>query len=336
MKHLRFIFLTCISLACNLVVAQTPFDSFSPETSRPMLVMEDEVSMRQQHVETSSDSMRYAVIVDIQQQAVYLADLSEERILAIAPLTEEMRNWLSVDPLSDKYPHISPYAYCGWNPIRFIDPDGETITITGEDGVTVTYVPGEVYDGNDSFVQQMWSNLDAISSTRTGSVVINELVNDEGKSFDITNKVAFGPNGLTVIGYQNGVRSFLMGISERRVEDLAHECFHAYQDLHGYGGASCANDVEAYIFEWLVKSEHTNVLREYSIPPLLMPTTGSGLLPYQKAYYSLCDGILTPAVLNDLSNGFKQYSNAGAMGIAEKYTTFSPNQQYLILNFWPW
>ena len=23
--------------------------------------------------------------------------------------------WLSVDPLSDKYPHISPYAYCSWN-----------------------------------------------------------------------------------------------------------------------------------------------------------------------------------------------------------------------------
>ena len=33
--------------------------------------------------------------------------------------------WLSVDPLSDKYPHISPYAYCAWNPINKIDPDGK-------------------------------------------------------------------------------------------------------------------------------------------------------------------------------------------------------------------
>ena len=32
--------------------------------------------------------------------------------------------WLSVDPLMDKYPHISPYAYCGWNPMNKIDPDG--------------------------------------------------------------------------------------------------------------------------------------------------------------------------------------------------------------------
>ena len=138
MKHLRFILLTCISLTYSLVVAQTPFDSFSPETSRPMLVMEDEAAMRQQHRETLPDSMRYAVIVDVQQQAVYLADLSEERILAIAPLTEEMRNWLSVDPLSDKYPHISPYAYCGWNPIGYLDPDGKDIYVFDENGDFVT------------------------------------------------------------------------------------------------------------------------------------------------------------------------------------------------------
>ena len=37
---------------------------------------------------------------------------------------ELMTGWLSVDPMADKYPSISPYAYCGWNPIRLIDPDG--------------------------------------------------------------------------------------------------------------------------------------------------------------------------------------------------------------------
>ena len=32
--------------------------------------------------------------------------------------------WTSVDPLADKYPYISPYAYCGWNPIKYVDPNG--------------------------------------------------------------------------------------------------------------------------------------------------------------------------------------------------------------------
>lgn len=26
--------------------------------------------------------------------------------------------------MSDKYPSISPYAYCAWNPIKRVDPDG--------------------------------------------------------------------------------------------------------------------------------------------------------------------------------------------------------------------
>lgn len=33
--------------------------------------------------------------------------------------------WLSVDPMADKYPGISPYAYCSWNPIKLVDPDGQ-------------------------------------------------------------------------------------------------------------------------------------------------------------------------------------------------------------------
>ena len=32
--------------------------------------------------------------------------------------------WLSVDPMADKYPSISPYAYCAWNPMKIIDFDG--------------------------------------------------------------------------------------------------------------------------------------------------------------------------------------------------------------------
>ena len=38
-------------------------------------------------------------------------------------------HWLSVDPLADKYPNISPYAYCHWNPVKYIDPDGKRIVV---------------------------------------------------------------------------------------------------------------------------------------------------------------------------------------------------------------
>jgi len=29
--------------------------------------------------------------------------------------------------LADKYPNISPYAFCGWNPVKYVDPDGREI-----------------------------------------------------------------------------------------------------------------------------------------------------------------------------------------------------------------
>ena len=35
--------------------------------------------------------------------------------------------WLSVDPMADKYPGVSPYAYGGNNPVRLVDEDGREI-----------------------------------------------------------------------------------------------------------------------------------------------------------------------------------------------------------------
>ena len=38
--------------------------------------------------------------------------------------SETLTGWLSVDPMMDKYPSISPDAYCVWNPVKMVDPDG--------------------------------------------------------------------------------------------------------------------------------------------------------------------------------------------------------------------
>ena len=40
---------------------------------------------------------------------------------------ELMTMWLSVDPMTDKYPGLSPYNYCAWNPVKLVDPDGRII-----------------------------------------------------------------------------------------------------------------------------------------------------------------------------------------------------------------
>ena len=38
-----------------------------------------------------------------------------------------LTSWTAVDPMSDKYPSLSPYNYCAWNPIKLVDPDGRII-----------------------------------------------------------------------------------------------------------------------------------------------------------------------------------------------------------------
>jgi len=59
--------------------------------------------------------------------------------------------WQSVDPLAEKYPNASPYAYCLNNPINAIDPDGRiVIFINGQhtgDGGNSSY-----WNGRDTMI----------------------------------------------------------------------------------------------------------------------------------------------------------------------------------------
>ena len=55
-----------------------------------------------------------------------------------------LATWLSPDPLLDKYPYISPYAYCNWNPMKYTDPDGKE--------------PNKVYMGSSSDFKTLMDN----------------------------------------------------------------------------------------------------------------------------------------------------------------------------------
>ena len=43
--------------------------------------------------------------------------------------SSDLSIWLSVDPMSDKYPSLSPYVYCADNPVKLVDPNGEEIVL---------------------------------------------------------------------------------------------------------------------------------------------------------------------------------------------------------------
>ena len=62
-----------------------------------------------------------------------------------------MTGWLSVDPLADKYPGLSPYAYCAWNPIKLVDPDGEDI-----------WLPEILEDGSINYIKEEGDNAETL------------------------------------------------------------------------------------------------------------------------------------------------------------------------------
>ena len=72
--------------------------------------------------------------------------------------------FLSVDPMSDKYPNISPYAYCAWNPVKLVDPEGGEMWKPEilEDG-TVNYV---MEKGDNAKTLQEQYNLSENAATK--------------------------------------------------------------------------------------------------------------------------------------------------------------------------
>ena len=51
----------------------------------------------------------------------------EEDTTKVAYKAESTSRFLTIDPLAEKYPEISPYVYCNNNPVNAIDPDGREV-----------------------------------------------------------------------------------------------------------------------------------------------------------------------------------------------------------------
>ena len=83
-----------------------------------------------------------------------------------------MTGWLSVDPLADKYPSLSPYAYCAWYPVRLVDPDGETPITAILEGVTAFAMSAGI-DFVDNFIFKGMSAEKAFSSINWGTATLD-------------------------------------------------------------------------------------------------------------------------------------------------------------------
>ena len=103
MKRFFYILLGASLLWSNILQAQTPYDSFSPETWQPMLDMgvfecEEETQVTEQKEPVAYDTILCAAVIDRHEQVLLLVDIESLAVVASAPLTDDLYKWISVDP----------------------------------------------------------------------------------------------------------------------------------------------------------------------------------------------------------------------------------------------
>ena len=137
---------------------------------------------------------------------------------------ELMTMWLSVDPMADKYPSISPYNYCMWNPMKLVDPDGREIKFDPESEAMIA-----------KFEEKTELRKKSAQTERERNELQQAL--DELAILKESNQMYHIEYGRTSSYYRKGETDY--DIENNRVRiiiaydgddgDIAHELKHAYQ-----------------------------------------------------------------------------------------------------------
>ena len=248
---------------------------------------------------------------------------------------EPMTLWLSVDPMANKYPSISPYAYCAWNPVKLVDPDGRKIWLLDEEGSKVLYNPNMQPVGGDAVRQQITS-LNGIYSTDIGMELLDVLIGSE-KEFLISNESSGKSNSASTKATENGTVSKMGGLND--IYNLSHELFHAFQYENGQGGATIYNEVEAYIFSQCLTDTYMMntgiVIQTMSAHISCHPNTTNGEL-FEQAMYNIVNSNAFPASDFDTAvRLFRSESNANVQGgyNSTYYKEKTGNESPLIIIF---
>ncbi len=154
-----------------------------------------------------------------------------------------------VDPRAEKYSRWSSYNYVLGNPIKNVDPNGDTVRISIGNEQFINYTPGMEYKGDDKFVKNIVNTLNDITSVDAGKEVVNAL-SLSTNNFDILNQAPNNADAAAAfIPNQNGGGVVKVGKSNA-LGDVAHEIFHGYQKESGWNDLKItAAEVEAYLFE---------------------------------------------------------------------------------------
>ena len=204
--------------------------------------------------------------------------------------SSDLSIWLSVDPMSDKYPSLSPYVYCADTPVKLVDPNGEEIIIEWR-GQRCYYLEGKLYTDKEfkneyiaeegSFFHKTQNALNKIAGTKTGNTLVNGLANDTEFKVKIIEAEDSGFTPITqsrdphndanaVVGWNTsgGLVPTLGGMLQNGVISLAHELCHSYDYMNntfsienGPGGYG-----DIMVCDWKAVYHENQIRQELGLP----------------------------------------------------------------------
>ena len=192
--------------------------------------------------------------------------------------------WDRMDPLCEKYYDVSPYAYCGGNPMNRIDPDGREIWIyyNDENGQqqSFQYSVGMECPVNNDNAQTFVNNLNTMHTNESGAKVIDAIIESNTKyGYQQANTHSDGGGG-----YLHPKTNIVSLNDAGNTLSFAEETFHMFQSVNNQGGTTAVNEVEAKLFSAKMNYE----IETWSITaPFQNKLAGCPESPYQDSMTKL-------------------------------------------------
>lgn len=112
--------------------------------------------------------------LDFETGIASIFDMNRDLIVEQKLSQDQLARFMTMDPMSEKYYSISPYAYVANNPLRFIDPDGRLYTdYVDKDGVRQVKTNDATPDRIETTLPEMTVVGKAIQKPSNGLVAIS-------------------------------------------------------------------------------------------------------------------------------------------------------------------
>ena len=211
--------------------------------------------------------------------------------------------WLSVDPMADKYPSLSPYTYCANNSVKIVDPNGEDlvkVTVPGKNNKTQKIiVDSKIADKVIAFTKAMYEKYGVVVTSSFRSKTRQAQMRkdwDEGRRTGLLYKPALKSAHSSGFAIDMNVSS-LVNSGEVTVDELSD---FAKEYGFNYGGKDFNDIPHFYIDEkqyYKNRDEASDVndkfYNSHSDIPEYEPESKSQEVPSERRDYYMKDN-LTP------------------------------------------